>query len=202
MKDFLCDTKPSQSWDVKSQRQISKTLPISAIKEFGKQILSSLIYLKNSLGFHMDNLHSGNIILANKRKLCFLTGFENEFFVNKNRSKGSSMNEEFLQKISKMYLIKIVTDDPNSDSLVVKKPKNDMEIKKLIEILRFGKIILDMCLGSSLELEDFIANPNISNQIQNSFNNKDAKSIFDIINYIFFNSDLIDKENPKLAKNS
>lgn len=104
LRDHLRGTNPYDIWEIKYERETKVSLPIKTIKEYGKQILAGLIYLKQNYQLPFEDLHSGNIILAYKKKLCLLTGYENSLFFYKTRIE--SKNEKLVQRISKTYLIR------------------------------------------------------------------------------------------------
>ena len=58
LKDLIYDSSPVTDSKMKYSRNVKKTfLPIKTIKEYGKQILSSLIYLRNQMFFRQFNFY-------------------------------------------------------------------------------------------------------------------------------------------------
>jgi serine/threonine protein kinase len=72
LRDFICNTKCTDDYLTKSRTQIAEPLSNYLIKQYGKQVLDALIYLKNIKLFPIDNLHAGikNIINI-KLKIIF-----------------------------------------------------------------------------------------------------------------------------------
>ncbi|CAF0797133.1 unnamed protein product [Brachionus calyciflorus] len=194
LRDFLSNTNPNDSWEIKSAKNDKKFLDLKTIKEYGKQILTCLIYLKQNFLIPFDNLHSGNVILAYKKKICLLTGYENSFFLNLTRS--DKMNKKYVDKLRKLYLIQEKNNDNNE--ILIKKAKGELEQKRLIETLRFGFLLCEMCLGS--EIDDLIPNENLLSQIKMSYNQRDMNEIEKIFNFIFFNRNGLDADDEKHKK--
>ena len=183
LKDLLNNTNPTDEITMKNcqiSQQTIKSLPIRRIKEYGKQVLSAMIYLKKKLFFSFDNLHSGNVILAYKKNICLLTGFENEFFLSK--TKTDNLSERMLKRIAKTYLIRTVKSS-NKDELVIRKAENEFELKDIISVLRFGQLILTMCFGFE-SLDELIPSEKILDKYFNLMN--DRSSMNEIKNFIFF----------------
>jgi hypothetical protein len=199
LRDLMNNTNPTDEITMKNcqlSQQTIKSLPIRRIKEYGKQVLSAMIYLKKKLFFSFDNLHSGNVILAYKKNICLLTGFENEFFFSKTRT--DNLNERMLKKISKTYLMRTYKSS-NKDELVIRKAENEYELKDIISVLRFGQLILTMCFGFE-SLDELIPSEKILDKYFNLMNDRsNMNQIKNLIFFIFFNRN-VDENNEKLKK--
>ena len=191
LKDLIYDSSPTDDSKKKYVRNAKKKfLPIKSIKEYGKQILSALIYLRNQMFFPLDNLHSGNIILAYKKRICLVTGFENSFFLEKSRM---DIPTKTLQKLVRTYLIKTSTEKKK-----YRKVKNEYELKRIVELIRFGNLILEMCCG--FESQEIIPQQTIFQSMNNSYDSVEIKELIGLINFIFFNTELRKNDGDKYFK--
>ena len=111
LKDLINDACPTHDSKVKYANGKKVFLPLKSVREYGRQILSALIYFRSQLLFPLENLHSGNVILAYKKRICLVTGFENTFFLDKNRT---DIPTKTLQKLLRMYLLKSTSAAGNS----------------------------------------------------------------------------------------
>ena len=176
---------------MKYSKNVKNKLSLRTVKEYGKQILDGLIYLRNLHLYPLDNMHSGNVILAYKKRICLLTGYENSLFVDKTRI--VIANEKIISKISRNYLIRV----DEEDGLIIRKAKNDYELKVIYEVLRFGNLILEMCLGKPVEV--LVPDQQVIKAIYDSYNASEAKEIINLVDFIFFNK-TVDENNEKLKK--
>lgn len=191
LKDLINETTPNEDAKIKYQKKSKHYfIPVKTIKEYGRQILSSMIYLKNRMFLPLENLHSANVILAYKKKVCLLTGYENAFFIDKNRM---DVQVKDLQKIAKTFLIK--TKDAETSKTQIRKVKTEYELKKVVEVLRFGHLVLEMSCG--FEQESIIPKQDIYKDVNNSYDVSDFKELNSILNYIFFNKESLDNEDKK-----
>jgi hypothetical protein len=191
LKDLIYSSTPTDECAVKYAKNVKNKLALRTVKEYGKQVLTSLIYLRNLHFYPFDNLHSGNVILAYKKRICLLTGYENALFVDKTRL--DMANEKLISKIARSYLIRVDEDD----GLVIRKAKNDFELKVIYEVLRFGNLILEMCLGKQVDL--LVPDQHVIKEIYDSWNASESKEIINLVNFIFFNK-TVDENNEKLKK--
>jgi len=191
LKDLIYSSTPTDECGVKYSKNVKSKLGLRTVKEYGKQILSSLIYLRNLHFYPFDNLHSGNVILAYKKRICLLTGYENSLFVDKTRL--DKLNEKSIGKIARSYLIRVDEDD----GLVIRKAKSDYELKVIYEVLRFGNLVLEMCLGK--QVDQLIPDQHVIKEIYDSCNASEAKEVINMVNFIFFNK-TVDENNEKLKK--
>lgn len=151
------------------------------IQSHAKQILSGLIYINRTLLYPVSNLHSGNIILFDKGRTCRLTGYENQVFAY--NTKQDKLNDDFRYKASKAYVIR-------SGDGGVAKARTDTDIKKLMQVLRFGMLIIEMCIGKVIFLDKLILpkQEKIKTDILNRFRNQnDARAMLQFVEFIFFN---------------
>ncbi|RNA07276.1 slowpoke-binding -like [Brachionus plicatilis] len=179
LRDHLHKNNPNDIWEIKSSQKSTNSIALKNIKEYSNQILNVLIYLKQNFLMPFDNLHSGNVILAYKKKICLLTGYENSFFFAKTRS--DKINEESFDKLRKKYLIQ-VTD---SDGTSMRKAKSDIEIKRLIETIRFGLLIVEMCIGN--EQPDLLPSEDLISSLKTFYNDRDFDQIKNCLYFLFFN---------------
>ena len=191
LKDLIYDANPTNDSKLKYAKNAKKTfLPIKSIREFAKQILSAMIYLRNQMFFPLDNLHSGNIILAYKKRICLVTGFENSFFLDKGRL---DIPTKTLQKLVRTYFIKTT-----SEKKKFRKAKNEYELKRIVEIIRFGNLILEMCCG--FESENLIPQQTVFQNMNNAYDSGEIKELIGLVNYIFFNTELRNNDSDKYLK--
>lgn len=193
LRDLIRRTKPEESWDVKSRALESKSsISIKTVREYTKQIIAGLIYLNKRLVFPMDNFHSGNIILAINKRVCLLTGFESIILLNKSRI--DRVNEKSWVRVVKSYLLRAKSGE-NDDEIVTRKAKNDLELKEIIQVLRVGLLVIEMCLG--VECEELLPGEQYFNEIVNSYKATEANEIVKFLRFLFYNKQIIDDKNGK-----
>lgn len=180
LRDLIRKTSSTDSWTVKFQSRSFNSVPLKSIKEYTKQIVTGLGYLNRRLLIPCDNLHSGNVILAYKKRICMLAGLDGLFLANKTRI--DKQNEKQFSKIVKCYLIKC-------DDGTYRKAKNDLELKKIVQALRIGVLILEMCTG--IECEHIIPDRAQFETIKKSYKTHEVNELMDILNFIFFNNQKI-----------
>lgn len=195
LRDFIRKSKPDERWEIKNRQLMVgekySPLPIKSVREYTKQIIAGLIYLNRRLVFALDNLHSGNVILAYKKRVCLLTGYESLILLGKTRV--DKLNERQWPKIVKSYLLRVRESE---DLVVLRKAKNDMELKQIIQVLRLGVLVIEMCTG--IESDDLIPGDQQFNEINATYKPTDAKELIGFLNFLYFNRQMIDEENPKL----
>jgi hypothetical protein len=200
LRDFLYGTNPLENMTVKLKRiktVVASPLPISTIQSFAKQILLGLVYLNRKLLFPVDTLHSGNVILMNKRKRCLITGYDNEIFAYK--TKQDRLNDDFRLKLVKTYLIR------STSSGDAHKLKTEQEIKYAIQVLRFGLILIEMCTGVVIFLDKLILPKQsvVQTEIQNRYgrnNRGEANMFIGFLNLLFFNKNFANSSEEKYRK--
>ncbi len=141
LRDLIQNTKPNYDYFTKMQQQVATPLCTKLIGYYGRQILMALIYLrKNSVG-PVWRLHAGNIIMFKKKQLCKLTGFE-EILMNLGSGKTPSLIDKEYDKLRKSYFI-----EAEDDAMKLKKCTNDYELRRVLEMFRFGWLIIEMFTG-------------------------------------------------------
>ena len=115
------------------------------------------------------DLHSGNVILANNKNKCLISGYEYLFF-----GASSSISTIFNRNIKKLQKYEI--NEVSEDFSMVQSVK---------EILCFGHVVYEMLVGC--ELEQLSPLPQDMEKIKGKFNPQDSLEIVKFINYIFFN---------------
>lgn len=117
LKDYIYQCSLYGPWRQKYQEK-SRSLNVTQVKVFGKQILMALIHAQ-SKGFPAHgHVHTGNIILDGNS--CRLMGFESAF----------------------------IGEEPTILPLIKKKIKHN---KKAIDVVSFGHMIYEMCVGAALD---------------------------------------------------
>lgn len=193
LRDLIRNLKPEQSWELKSKPLERKTsLPIKTIREYTKQILSALMYLNTKLVFPMDNLHAGNVILALKKRVCLITGFESMLLLKKNRV--DLLNEKCWMQVVKSYLLK-ATGDNNEDEIVIRKAKNDIELKEIVQVLRVGLLVIEMCIG--IECDQLMPPEHFFTEIGSAYKQNEANEIMTFLRFLFHNKRIIEDKNGK-----
>jgi hypothetical protein len=199
LRDLIYGTSPLDDMTLKLKRMktlVAEPLPILTIQSYTKQILLGLVYLNRKLLYPIDNLHSGNVILMNKRKKCLLTGYENEIFAYKTRQ--DRLNDDFRLKLIKSFVIKSTNGD-------IHKPKSEQEIKYALQVLRFGLIIIEMCTGVVIFVNKLILPKQsvIQAEIQGRFGRShrgEANMLIGFLNMIFFNRSFPGSNDEKFKK--
>ena len=135
---MIQNTKPIYDYNSKMRKQIATPLCNQLIKYYAKQIASALIYLQANAIAPAYTLHAGNVILAKNKTICHLTGFESMFFVNDH----GLLNNERFERIKRCYYI-----ESESDDMKLKKASTDFEMKRILEVFRFGQLIIEMFTG-------------------------------------------------------
>ena len=70
---------------------------------------------------------------------------------------------------------------------MTRKVRNEIELKKILEILRFGSIIVEMCTG--IEIDDLVPSSDTLNQVEQYQKlNNNSSELLAFINFIFFNN--------------
>lgn len=82
LKDVIYGSRPQSSWEEKYQAK-GKSLSLTQIRNYGKQILEALLYLRGKGLPACGHVHSGNVFIINGT--CKLSGFENSLFGWKSR---------------------------------------------------------------------------------------------------------------------
>ena len=188
LKDFILNTNPIDDMDAKEKKQRAQPLSNFLIKQYGKQIVSALLYLKHKRLFPMYNLHSGNVILFKNKTVCQLSGYENSFFYNDDLN----LKEIKLEKLKSTYLIEV-------DKSGLSKPRTDLEMKTIIQLLRYSYLIIEMYTGISEE-NQLMPQAKILKAIEDFSEPQDAKEILKFLNFLLFNKTGLDETNDKLKK--
>jgi hypothetical protein len=180
LKDIMHGSNPKDEWNFKIHKTAKTLFYIMTLKNFGRQILSGLIYLKSKNIPPVHNLHSGNIILAFNKQFCLITGYENCLFTDK--SYKNELNEKTMKKILKIYLVK----SNENGKIITRKAKNEIEMKKILEILRFGYLIVEMCTG--VLIDDLVPSSDVLKLVENyQKSNNNSGELLALIHFIFFN---------------
>jgi len=82
LKDVIYGSRPQSSWEDKYQVK-GKSLSVTQIRNYGRQVLEALLYLREKGLPACGHLHSGNIFIINGN--AKLSGFENSLFGWKSR---------------------------------------------------------------------------------------------------------------------
>ena len=187
LKDYILNTNPIDDMDAKEKKQRAQPLSNFLIKQYGKQIVAALLYLKHKRLFPMYNLHSGNVILFKNKTVCQLSGYENSFFYNDDLN----LKEIKLEKLKSTYLIEDVSG--------LSKPRTDLEMKTIIQLLRYSYLIIEMYTGISEE-NQLMPQAKILKAIENFSEPQDAKEILKFLNFLLFNKMGLDETNDRLKK--
>lgn len=196
LRDLIRRTKPEDTWETKSrptEPSRSPVLNLKTTREYTKQIIAGLIYLNEKLCVCVDNLHTGNIVLALKKRVCLLTGYESMFFLKKTRV--DLINEKSWVRVVKSYLIRVNDDDNNDQEMSVRKAKNDLELREIVQVLRVGVCVIEMCLG--VECDELIPAERYFNDISTAFKQNEAGEILTFLRFIFANRLTIEDKNGK-----
>ena len=199
LRDFLHGTYALDNMTVKLNKIKSNNpnaLSIKTIQSYAKQIALGLAYLNRKLLYPIDTLHSGNVIMFNKHRHCQLAGYENEVFAAK--TKQEKLNDDLKLRAVKSYLIR-------DNQMNIRKAKNEQEMKYMIQTLRFGLILIEMCTGLNLFLDSKLILPKqnvILREIQERYRSNRAEAVFfsGFITFIFFNRSFLDANEDKFKK--
>lgn len=82
LKDLIYGSRPQSSWVEKYQAR-GKALSLTQIRNFGRQVLEALVYLRDKGFPTCGHVHSGNVFIINGT--AKLSGFENSMFGWKSR---------------------------------------------------------------------------------------------------------------------
>lgn len=82
LKDIIYGSRPKLPWEQKYQVK-GKSLSLTQIRNYGRQVLEALLYLRGKGLPPCGHVHSGNIFITNGTSK--LSGFENSFFGWKSR---------------------------------------------------------------------------------------------------------------------
>jgi hypothetical protein len=187
---------------LKKIRGTSNATPLllKTVQSYAKQILAGLVYLNKKLVYPVDTLHSGNIILSEKRRRCLITGYENEIFAYK--TKQDRLNDDLRLKLVKTYLVKSNSGSGNNEA---QKPRTEQDIKQAIQVLRFGLIIVEMCTGMVIFLEKLAVPKQVALQAEllNRYGRSgraEANALISFINCVFFNRGFANADDEKMRK--
>ncbi len=142
LRDLIQNTKPNYDYYSKMQQQVASPLCNKLIGYYGRQILLALAYLKrNSVG-PVWRLHAGNVIMWKKKQLCKVTGFEEVLMGVGDGGDGVMMRDKGYEKIRKCYFV-----EAEDDEMKLKKCSSDFELKRVLEVFRFGWLVIEMFTG-------------------------------------------------------
>ncbi|KAM7449617.1 hypothetical protein ABFA07_002536 [Porites harrisoni] len=82
LKDIIYGSRPQSSWQQKYQAK-GKSLSLTQIRNYGRQVLEALLYLRDKGLPVCDHLHSGNVFIVNGTSK--LSAFENSLLGWKSR---------------------------------------------------------------------------------------------------------------------
>lgn len=175
LKDLIYNADPADDWNNKYYMK-SQGLSLDKIKDYSKQILSALLYLKSRMMPPLTQLHSGNIILSSNKKVCLVSGHEYLFIGTKSR-----VHYIFNKNVKKLKKYEIISEQ-NKNVYGKKYPLHYY----VQEILSFGHVFYEMASGC--ELNNLYPLPNDIARIEKHYATRDSQEIIKFLNYIFHNT--------------
>ena len=172
LKDLIYDCKPFNEWNKKYQYNKKKGLSLNKVKEYSKQIINSLLYLKSKRLPPVTDLHSGNLIMANNKKRCLLSSYEYPFI-----GAQSSISMLFNKNIKKLKKYEVYCDE---DEIRLKDYTILQEVK---EIICLGHVVYEMLVGC--ELAQLSPLPRDLEKITKNFETTESTQIIKFLNFIF-----------------
>ncbi|XP_078356019.1 slowpoke-binding protein-like [Oculina patagonica] len=159
LKDVIYGSRSQSSWEDKYQVK-GKSLSLTQIRNYGRQVLEALLYLREKGLPACGHLHSGNIFIINGTSK--LSGFENRLFGWKSRlfptvKKLTKGNEDDIEVIQFGHLLyemlagwELTTAEPKREQLA---NFRNVPVVEVINVIFFNES------GTYPTLDELVAHP-------------------------------------------